>query len=158
VHQFQNTSGERSAFVPSHELAKAKWSLPLADRVGYFRANFCGIKGDRGGLGLVAVPVGQRSPLHHYDAELLFLGLKGCITWKVDDAEYRVGPQDLLYVGPGTNYEYWNSGFEDALVAEAFGRTGDQWPSGAVYPNLTGEGFDADHVWHAKSLNEIEGL
>jgi hypothetical protein len=94
--------------------------------------------------------------------EVHFLGIRGSVTWLIDGSEYRVQAHDVLYVGPNTQYEYWNSGFETGILVGVYGRVTDKWPAGGVYPTISVEGphrfghVDDARRFHAKTSAEIE--
>lgn len=132
MDDYLDASDQGVHYVPAAELARTNWSLPQAEQLGYMRTICRGVRGSGASLGVGIMPVGQRSPLHSADAEHLLLGLKGQLTWNVEGVHYTTGPMDLLFVGAGVQYEYWNSGFETAHFVDVIGRV-DAWPPGGNY-------------------------
>src|SRR4051794_16039153 len=148
--------------MPATELARANHSFPLSEHPGFFRTNFGAFQGERSSMIVFHLPPGQRSPVHSVGMEVHFLGLHGSVTWLIEGSEYRIQPYDALYIGPNTEYEYWNSGFETGVLIGVYGRVTDEWPSGGVYPTLSAEGphlfghVDEARQFHAKTSREIE--
>ncbi|MEV8546499.1 cupin domain-containing protein [Streptomyces sp. NPDC051572] len=132
MEKYIDASDQGVHFLPASELARTDWSLPKAEQIGYHRTICRGVRGSGASLGLGIMPVGQRSPLHSTDAEHLLLGLEGELTWNVEGVHYTMKPRDLLFVGAGVEYEYWNSGFGTAQFIDVIGRV-DSWPPSGTY-------------------------
>ncbi|MHB1444973.1 MAG: cupin domain-containing protein [Acidimicrobiales bacterium] len=118
--------------MPASELVLTDWSLPAADKIGYMRTVCRGIRGAGASLGVGIMPVGQRSPLHTTNSEHLLLGLAGELTWCVEGESFVMREMDLLFIGAGHEYDYWNSSFETARFVDVIGRV-NIWPPGTDY-------------------------
>lgn len=147
MEDYVHAAGKDVSFMSAEDLARVTWDLPLGDKVGYMRGVCRGIRGVKSALEIAIVPVGQKCPEHSAGAEHLFLGLRGSVTFKVAGTEYRLGPNDLLYIAAGVMYEFWNSGFEPAHYVNASGMTADDWPTVGIYPGLE---LDSNNVWQLK--------
>jgi quercetin dioxygenase-like cupin family protein len=118
--------------MPAAELAETRLDLPRAEEPGWMRTVARGFIGAGASLGIGTLPVGQRSPLHTPNAEHLLLGLAGQITWCIEGEDYELRPMDLLFIGANREYEYWNSGTEEARFVDVIGRV-HTWPFTAAY-------------------------
>jgi quercetin dioxygenase-like cupin family protein len=127
-----DVSDQRVQLMSAAELVRTDWSLPGTDRIGFMRTVCRGMRGAGASLGVGIMPVGQRSPLHTTDSEHLLLGLAGELTWCVEGTNHVMGPMDLLFIGAGHEYDYWNSSFETARFVDVIGRV-DTWPPGTDY-------------------------
>jgi quercetin dioxygenase-like cupin family protein len=132
MEKYVDTADQGVRFMPAAEVARTSWNLPRSNEPGYMRAIGRGFRGRSASLGVGIMLVGQRSPLHSADAEHLLLGIEGSITWNVDGTPYSMGPMDLLFVGAGIVYEYWNSGFSTARFVDVIGKV-DSWPPQGNY-------------------------
>lgn len=132
MDKYLDMSDQGIRLVPASELVRTDWSLPRADQQGFMRTICRGVIGAGASLGVGIMPIGQRSPLHTTDSEHLLLGLTGQLTWRVEGQDYVTGKMDLLFVGAGHEYEYWNSGWETATFVDVIGRV-DEWPFTANY-------------------------
>jgi len=137
MFKYVDASDQGVHFMPARELVETDWSLPAAKEVGFVRTICRGYMGSGASLGVGIMPVGQRSPLHESNGEHLLLGLEGELSWQVEGEVHRLGPMDLLYIGAGKVYEYWNSGFDTARFVDVIGRV-DRWPHSAMYEDISG--------------------
>lgn len=132
MFQYLDMSDQGVRLMSAAELVETDWSLPRTDKIGYIRTVCRGMIGSGASLGVGIMPVGQRSPLHTANAEHLLLGLAGQLTWRVEGVNYVTREMDLLFIGAGHEYEYFNSGFETARFVDVIGKV-DIWPHSAVY-------------------------
>lgn len=132
VEQYIDTADQGVHFMPASDIARMSWNLPKSNEPGYLRAIGRGFRGTSASLGVGIMLVGQRSPLHSADAEHLLLGIEGSLTWNVDGTHYTTGPMDLLFIGAGIVYEYWNSGFGTARFIDVIGKV-NSWPPQGNY-------------------------
>lgn len=130
--EYVDMSNQGVRLMSAEELVQTDWSLPKANTIGYMRTVCRGFIGAGASLGIGIMPVGQRSPLHTANSEHLLLGLGGKIMWRVEGKEYVTREMDLLFIGAGHEYEYWNIGFETARFVDVIGRV-DVWPHSAAY-------------------------
>jgi quercetin dioxygenase-like cupin family protein len=132
VFKYVDMSEQGVRLMPAAELVETDWSLPHASEQGYMRTVCRGFIGSGASLGVGVMPIGQRSPLHTPNSEHLLLGLSGRLTWRVEGQDYVMSPMDLLFIGADREYEYWNSGFEEARFVDVIGRVGP-WPHQTEY-------------------------
>jgi quercetin dioxygenase-like cupin family protein len=132
MNEYLDMSDQGIRLVTAAELAETDWSLPKANEPGFTRTVCRGVIGAGASLGVGVMPFGQRSPLHTTDSEHLLLGLAGSLTWRVEGTDYVMKEMDLLFVGAGHEYEYWNSGWDTARFVDVIGRV-DRWPFYAAY-------------------------
>lgn len=137
MEQYVDATDQGVHFMPASDVARAGWNLPRSDEPGYLRTICRGFRGTSASLGVGIMLVGQRSPLHSADAEHLLLGIAGSITWSVEGTHYSMGPMDLLFVGAGIVYEYWNSGFSTAQFVDVIGKVNSWPPQGNYTPPAT---------------------
>ena len=132
MESYEDLSAGGVGFVARKDLLIPSWGLPGAQAVGSVRAICRGIRGVSSSAALVVMPFGQASPRHNYEAEHLFLGIRGEVRFETDTGHFDVGELDLLYIGADVDYVYRNIGLEDALFADIIGRI-DEWPAAARY-------------------------
>lgn len=132
MEKYLDMSDQGVRLVTAAELVRTDWSLPRTNEIGYMRTVCRGVIGAGASLGVGIMPIGQQSPPHTTDSEHLLLGLEGELTWRVEGVDYVTGAMDLLYVGAGHEYEYWNSGWVTAKFVDVIGRV-DKWPFTADY-------------------------
>lgn len=132
MFKYVDMSDQGVQLMKAAQLVETDWSLPRADQQGYMRTVCRGFVGAGASLGVGIMPVGQRSPLHTPNAEHLLLGLCGQLTWRIEGSDYTMNEMDLLFIGANREYEYWNSGFEEARFVDVIGRV-DIWPHTSAY-------------------------
>jgi hypothetical protein len=133
MQQYVDASDQGVHFMPRGRLVETDWSVPGSNTIGYMRTVCRGFMGSGASLALGITPVGQRSPVHDSTGEHLLLQLKGEITWRIKDhGDFVTGEMDLIFIGAGQTYEYFNSGLETAHFVDVIGRV-DVWPHSAVY-------------------------
>lgn len=132
MFEYLDVRSEGVQLMPAAKLVETDWSLPRAKEAGYMRTVCRGFMGSGACLGVGVMPLGQRSPLHTPNSEHLILGLTGQLTWRIEGEDYVTNPMDLLFIGANREYEYWNSGFEEARFVDVNGRS-EQWPHGSSY-------------------------
>jgi glyoxylate utilization-related uncharacterized protein len=144
MFRYVDASDQGVHFMPRRQLMETDWSVPGSDTIGYMRTVCRGYMGSGASLALGITPVGQRSPIHDSTGEHLLLQLKGEITWRIKGhGDVVTAEMDLVFIGAGQTYEYFNSGLETAHFVDVIGRVGE-WPHSAVYESVSGSAGPGD--------------
>ncbi len=88
------------------------------------------------GINLIVLESGQRGRIHaHEHQEEVYLVLEGELTLLVEAVEHKLGPDDVVRVGPAVRRQLVNAGSERLVLlalggaGEHVGRDGQAWES-----------------------------
>ncbi len=88
------------------------------------------------GMNLVVLQSGQRGRIHaHEHQEEVYLVLEGELTLLIEEAEHKLGPDDVARVGPAMRRQLVNAGSKRLVLlalggaGEHAGRDGQAWES-----------------------------
>ncbi|SDH84092.1 Cupin domain-containing protein [Sinosporangium album] len=135
----QEEKGTPRLFAWADQVAGLSWTgLHRDDEWGWHRGRTPAVEVTNARTGVVVLPLGQASPPHVKDADVVIIGLDGVIDFLVDGEKFRVGERDFLTVPAGCVYSYKNAGMGNASFVGIIIRT-DAWPSTNQYLNEAGE-------------------
>jgi mannose-6-phosphate isomerase-like protein (cupin superfamily) len=141
MHRYVDATDQGVHLMPARDLLKTNWDVPQAHEQGFMRTICRGYMGSGSSLALGVILFGQRSPSHTPNAEHQLLILEGEITWEVEGAgTFVTGPMDLLFIGAGQTYVYWNSGPDTARFVDVLGKL-EKWPHSSMY-----DGVEANEI------------
>lgn len=130
MEAYREVAAEGVVFVACDELMEATWDLPGSHLDGSRRGAARAIRSERVSIAVGLIPTEQGSPAHKSDAEHVFFGLAGELTFRFAGEHYRLARGDTLYVAAGVAYEYANPGTEMAEFLDVVVRVG-AWPARA---------------------------
>jgi quercetin dioxygenase-like cupin family protein len=130
METYREVATEDVVFLACDDLMKPTWDFPGSHLEGYRRGAARGIRSERVSIAVGLIPRDQGSPAHKSDAEHVFFGLAGELTFRFAGERYRLARGDTLYVAAGVAYEYANPGAEIAEFLDVVVRVGG-WPASA---------------------------
>jgi uncharacterized cupin superfamily protein len=105
---------ERDLGFATLDRASSEWFVPLRKTLGL----------ESFGINLLVIQPGKRGRVHlHERQEEVYVVLEGELTVQLEAEAYRLGPDDVMRVGPAVRRQLLNAGEEPAVVL-AFGGSG----------------------------------
>jgi len=119
----KKAEGEPSAAACIHMAWKDyrnefRWDLPFADQWGFHRGAGPHMRLDGLSGHTVRHPVGQASPWHAAERDLLFIQLQGNSAFRAAGKVWELAPWDLLVIHARTPYSYFNAGTEESVFLD----------------------------------------
>jgi uncharacterized cupin superfamily protein len=105
---------ERDLGFATLDRTSSEWFVPLRKTLGL----------ESFGINLLVIQPGKRGRVHlHERQEEVYVVLEGELTVQLEAEAYRLGPDDVMRVGPAVRRQLLNAGEEPAVVL-AFGGSG----------------------------------
>lgn len=100
------------------QCADFQWVLPFAETWGLHRGAGPHLRLATLSGHSIRHPLGQGSPWHAAERDLLFIQIQGETTFAAAGRDWTIEPHDLLLIRMHTPYSYRNSGLEESLFVD----------------------------------------